>query len=1140
MKDLNPAQSRRLASRRLLAGVVVAAFVLRAAAQNSFPSRAAPAPLPQPVISNQLDVLAPASRVITNLDEVLGLSLGQAQRRQPVKALATVTYCHPQWGMLFVQSAGLGTFLDISHDTPPMRPGDVVEIEGSTTSAHGYPELKVKSLTPTGQWQTLTPRTWSLDDILSGRASGQWLQIEGWVLAAYERDGRLLIQTAVGTTNIKAYLLNWHPEEARQLLEARVRITGVLSVQFDDKGRRADVLVLAEEPEQVQVLQVPAINPLDLPVIPIGRLTVSKEDKAPQRVHVQGALEQRPDGTAAAVRDNSGQVQIQCLYKPGFRPDAGVDAFGYACLADGELILKDAMVLPTGSMITAEKQNSQQSSTNQPSLPLLVAAQSIRRLSKSEAARGYPVQLEAVVTYSDSHLGYLFVQDASGGIFVKPAGKAMAVRPGQRIRVHGTTEAGDLAPIVRRATFEVLGEAPMPAPARVGLNALLTGQFDCRWVEIHGVVQSATEQGHACQLQLMTAQGQIPALLGPSMSMAEAEQLVDARLCLRGVVGGQFNQQGQIVSVRLHVPNASAVSVDEPAPAKPFSIPTQQIADLYSYQPDQDIFRRVKISGRVTSVTPDQTISLQDESGGMLLRLTRWDRLPCLREQVEVIGYPAAGDFSITLKDAWSRIAGPGGNTTARIMTADEVLTNEPNAELVQIEARLIQDTWLRPAQVLVLQSGSVVFEAMLPRNFNAESEEYIAANTRLQVTGVCLLEGGRWGQVKTFHLRVRAPGDLKILIRPSWWNLRRLVLTLSVTGLLGTMGLVWSLLLAKKNRLLSEQIHERERAEEELQRAHAALQHANDSLEQRVAARTLELREQIAARDKAHAELAAAQKDLMEASREAGMAELATGVLHNVGNVLNSLNVSTTIIREKLRRSEFLTLGKVRGLLKEHEADLTAFLTTDPKGKLVPGFIIKLADNIDKELSLLQAEHEQLTRNVEHIKEIVAMQQRYARVSGSREELSIAGLVDDALQINSAGFTRDGIKIVRDYSDVPPVTVDKHKVLQILVNLITNAKHALDESGRPDRRLTLKTGMNGNSRLNVSVSDNGVGIAPENLTRLFTHGFTTRKTGHGFGLYSGATAAKEMGGQLTAYSEGAGKGATFVLEIPIEDQKNN
>ena len=119
-------------------------------------------------------------------------------------------------------------------------------------------------------------------------------------------------------------------------------------------------------------------------------------------------------------------------------------------------------------------------------------------------------------------------------------------------------------------------------------------------------------------------------------------------------------------------------------------------------------------------------------------------------------------------------------------------------------------------------------------------------------------------------------------------------------------------------------------------------------------------------------------------------------------------------------------------------------------------------------------------------------------------------------------------------------MTVDKHKVLQILVNLITNAKHALDESGRPDRRLTLKTGMNKNNRLNVTVSDNGIGIPPENLTRVFSHGFTTRKTGHGFGLYSGASAAKEMGGQLTAHSEGAGKGATFVLEIPLDGQNNN
>jgi C4-dicarboxylate-specific signal transduction histidine kinase len=341
-----------------------------------------------------------------------------------------------------------------------------------------------------------------------------------------------------------------------------------------------------------------------------------------------------------------------------------------------------------------------------------------------------------------------------------------------------------------------------------------------------------------------------------------------------------------------------------------------------------------------------------------------------------------------------------------------------------------------------------------------------------------------------------------------------------------------------ERTRELEQKIVEHQQAEEALRVTKQSLQKAHDDLEVRVVERTRELQEQVTAREKAHAELAAAQKDLMKASREAGVAEVATGVLHNIGNVLNSVNVSNNIIQERLRGSKVLTLGKVRDLLQEHEADLPAFLTTDPKGKLVPGFIIKLANNLDHELSSLQEEHKQLTSNVEHIKEIVAMQQTYARVSGSREKLSIASLVDDALQINSESFERRGIQVVRDYSDVPLVTVDKHKVLQILVNLITNAKHALDESGCPDPRLTLKIGMNGNRSLKVAVSDNGIGIPPENLTRLFSYGFTTRKTGHGFGLHSGANTAKEIGGQLTARSEGAGKGATFVLEIPLDNEE--
>jgi signal transduction histidine kinase len=234
----------------------------------------------------------------------------------------------------------------------------------------------------------------------------------------------------------------------------------------------------------------------------------------------------------------------------------------------------------------------------------------------------------------------------------------------------------------------------------------------------------------------------------------------------------------------------------------------------------------------------------------------------------------------------------------------------------------------------------------------------------------------------------------------------------------------------------------------EALLRRDRILVEANETLEQRVSERTRELREQVAAKERALAELAEAQQKLIDTSRQAGMAEVATGVLHNVGNVLNSVNVSTTLVLEHLRRSEIPTMLRLARMLQEHEADMNAFLTNHPQGRKVPNYIIKLAELLNEEHVLLQKEHEQLLRNVEHIKEIVAMQQSYAHVSGVLEEVSLGKLVNDALQINLASLSRTNIRIIRNDSEVPRIIVDKHKLLQILINLIGNAKYALDASG--------------------------------------------------------------------------------------------
>jgi signal transduction histidine kinase len=151
----------------------------------------------------------------------------------------------------------------------------------------------------------------------------------------------------------------------------------------------------------------------------------------------------------------------------------------------------------------------------------------------------------------------------------------------------------------------------------------------------------------------------------------------------------------------------------------------------------------------------------------------------------------------------------------------------------------------------------------------------------------------------------------------------------------------------------------------------------------------------------------------------------------------------------------------------------------------------------------------------------------------------TIISNIEDALSMNRDAMARHNIQIRRDFAEVPPILTEKHKVLQILVNLIRNAKHACHDSAMLDKQILLRV-ANGNGRIKVSVTDNGIGIPRENLTRIFSHGFTTRKEGHGFGLHSGALAAKEMGGNLIAFSEGLGSGATFTLELPVQKPKSN
>jgi amino acid transporter/signal transduction histidine kinase len=339
---------------------------------------------------------------------------------------------------------------------------------------------------------------------------------------------------------------------------------------------------------------------------------------------------------------------------------------------------------------------------------------------------------------------------------------------------------------------------------------------------------------------------------------------------------------------------------------------------------------------------------------------------------------------------------------------------------------------------------------------------------------------------------------------------------------------------LTETNERLRLELFERMRAE-------AALRKAHEELETRVSERTAELMAtntelqiEIAQREQAQQALAEMNVQIAIVSRKAGMAEVANSVLHNVGNVLNSVNVSVSLVTERLRDTPIGDLPKVVGLLIANASDLGAYLTSDPTGRQVPGFLEMLAQHWTTEHSELVDEVKRLQGSVQHIKDIVTRQQSLSGISGVLEEVHLPRLIDDALAIHDDALRKSRVDVRREFEKMPFAMCYRAKLTQILVNLIANAEESLAQSAATERHLTLHTKANGNGNVEIHVIDDGCGIAPEVRDRLFTHGFTTKKTGHGFGLHASALAAQEMGGTLRAHYDDADLGATFIVELPL------
>lgn len=279
--------------------------------------------------------------------------------------------------------------------------------------------------------------------------------------------------------------------------------------------------------------------------------------------------------------------------------------------------------------------------------------------------------------------------------------------------------------------------------------------------------------------------------------------------------------------------------------------------------------------------------------------------------------------------------------------------------------------------------------------------------------------------------------------------------------------------------------------------------------------------------------EMKKSHQQLLSLSRQAGMTEIATSILHNIGNVVNSANVSITILKENREQPYYEKLFQTANLLMTHKDALDVYLMQDERGKLIPNYLIKLTEFLTQIHQQSTSEIENINVSIAHIKEIVTMQKTISGTSGVIEKVFIPEVVDLALQMLSKTDNTQIIKTTIIMEKIPFIFTDKSKLLQILINLIRNAKYAvLYKSLNTDKTIDI-IGRNTSNNIQITIKDNGVGISPEHMKHLFLFGFTTKKDGHGFGLHGSALLAKELGGSIKAASLGDGYGAKFTLTFP-------
>ena len=810
----------------------------------------------------------------------------------------------------------------------------------------------------------------------------------------------------------------------------------------------------------------------------------------------------------------------------------------------------------------------------QPHPAVLTRIGHIRRLSPEEADRGYAIHLRAVVTYYDWEMGDLFIQDATGGIWIDPDPDRLNLHAGDLVEVDGVTETGYFSPDIAKARIRSLGPGRLPKPKRVSSEELASGRDDAALIAVDAVVRSATE--HNGKLTLSVALGGLEIQATVLQYRPLSVNIADAKVRISGVLSGVYSGNNQFMGFQLLVPNGAAVEILEPPSGQLFSSPVRSVRLLLKQTPAGVFTHRVHVRGVVTYQQDGKSVWIRDATGPLLINTRQAERLRP-GDLIEAVGFPAPGEYTPILRDAaFQRISGSAAPEPFDVQP-QQLLKGDFNTDLVRLSGRLLDHTSQGLRVLLELQSPGGTFDAEVRSEAKHGIPDLLRNGSLLQLTGISMLHVDDNKVPRSFTILARSPDDIRVLERPSWWTIGRALLGLGMLAAAIVATFAWVAFLRRQVRRQTAVIGNRLRSEAALaQRYKELVENANDII------CTFDALGILSSFNKAGERLTGYGRDsvlgasiarlLAPESREAlrgALSRASSGetppacewaLLARDGSRL-PLDVSLKVIREPGKPVRFQAIARdITERKRVEEALNKAKLAAEAASRTKSEFLANMSHEIrtpmnsvmgmtalalETALTPEQREYLEIVQgSADNLLTIINDILDFSRIEAGKLTLDsvpfrLGDTIEQAVKALAVRAHQKGLELLCEIHPAVPgeIVGDPIRIGQVLVNLLGNAIKFTNR-GEVELRVTSEPTGQDQARLHFAVRDTGIGIAAEKHKSIFeafsqADGSTTRTYGGtGLDLTISARLVELMGGQLWVESE-LGQGSCFHCTLP-------